>query len=436
MDQHLISVVVIVFLVTGVSLPFWSLVGVGRWIAGLRRRPADTDPVPQRSQVAILIAAHDEEAVIATTLRSAIAQVPAAHVFVASDGSTDRTAQIAGRAGVQVLELTPNRGKAGALVAAIEHFDLVDRFEVVALLDADTVLADDYLTTGLRLFDAADVVAVAGTASTNVHPRTPGLVAGVLVGYRERVYTVFQYLQKFGQAAKHADVVPIVPGFASMYRTRVLDSIDIAAPGLAIEDYNMTFEVHAKRLGRIAFRPGAALAYTQDPATLADYRKQVGRWSLGFWQTVKRHRVRPTRFWASLSVSIVELVVGSIAFLAVLPAVAISSLASWTVQAGIDPGLGTAVSGALPVPVLVLGALVPDYVLTVIAAVIARRPAFLLLGVLFPLVRLVDAATCLQRLGTAFGVRSNGAWASPSRRAIIEVLEEEALPVPATSAVH
>ena len=75
-------------------------------------------------------------------------------------------ADVARAAGANVLELTPNRGKAGALAAGIEHFQLCRRFQVVLLLDADTHLAPDYLATGLPLFDDPEVVAVAGRART------------------------------------------------------------------------------------------------------------------------------------------------------------------------------------------------------------------------------------------------------------------------------
>ena len=43
-------------------------------------------------------------------------------------------------------------------------------------------------------------------------------------------------------------VVTIVPGFASMYRTDAVAQIDVTGAGLVIEDFNMTFEIHAKKL--------------------------------------------------------------------------------------------------------------------------------------------------------------------------------------------
>ncbi len=204
-----------------------------------------------------MIAAHNEQLVIEKTLDSATAQVPVRQVYVASDGSTDATAQLALERGANVLELNPNRGKAGAIVAAIEHFELAARYDVVMLLDADTVLAHDYLDSSLSLFDDPVVVAVAGRASTIFSPPPDTLAGRILVTYRQRVYLAVQYLLKYGQASRHINVVSIVPGFASMYRTSVLGSIDIDAPGLSIEDYNMTFEIHAKSLGRIAFNPRA-----------------------------------------------------------------------------------------------------------------------------------------------------------------------------------
>jgi cellulose synthase/poly-beta-1,6-N-acetylglucosamine synthase-like glycosyltransferase len=410
--------IVIAVLVVGVTTIHWSVAGLVRVVVHAVRRPA---PVPagrlRPDDVAILVAAHNEELVVAATIRSAASAVPLSNVFVVSDGSTDGTAELATAAGATVLDLHPNRGKAGALAALIEEFELPHRFEVVLLLDADTQLSADYLTSGLPLFDDPEVVAVAGRAMTLPDPRPPTFVGRVLVAYRERLYVAVQYLQKFGQAARHLNAVAIVPGFASMYRTRVLGDTDIAAPGLAIEDYNMTFEVHAKRLGRIAFNPGAARALTQDPDSIREYMRQVRRWSLGFWQTVRRHGLRLGRFWAVLALFILELVTSSVFLLAVLPLLLVSVAATLLHGAGVDPtGISTAIAGVLPPWVIVAGTLVPDFVLTGYAAAVTRRPGYLLLGVFFPFLRMLDAALCLRALADALRRRTDGRWTSPARR--------------------
>lgn len=414
----ILLLLVTVFGVIGIGTLFWSTAGVARAVAAGLRRPSPGRSAVDRSRVAIVIAAHNEQLVIEKTLDSATAQVPVRQVYVASDGSTDATAQLALERGANVLELNPNRGKAGAIVAAIEHFELAARYDVVMLLDADTVLAHDYLDSSLSLFDDPVVVAVAGRASTIFSPPPDTLAGRILVTYRQRVYLAVQYLLKYGQASRHINVVSIVPGFASMYRTSVLGSIDIDAPGLSIEDYNMTFEIHAKSLGRIAFNPRAAVALTQDPDTLRDYTKQVRRWSLGFWQTVLRHGWHPRLFFLVTWLSVAELLLACVLLVLTLPAAALSEAAGLLSGWGLDvDGVLHAISTALPAWILVVGVVVPDLVLSVVTAAATRNPRFLEFALLFPLLRILDAALCLSAFRGALGGSSSGVWQSPQRRA-------------------
>lgn len=420
MAAFLVTFVVVV----GVNSLLWLAAGttrvlVARW-RGSPVRAVGRVPTPE--EVAIVIAAHNEELVIDATIRSAARQVPIDNVFVVSDGSSDRTAIVASAEGATVLDLVPNRGKAGAIRAIVEEFDIAGRFEVLLLLDADSQLSEDYLRTGLEDFADPEVVAVAGRATTLLHPAPPTAIGRILVAYRERLYLSVQYLQKFGQAARHLNAVSIVPGFASMYRTRILADIDIDAPGLAIEDYNMTFEVHAKRLGRIAFRPSAAVALTQDPDNLRDYRKQVRRWSLGFWQTVRRHGPHVGRFWALLGLSIGELLTSSLFIVLALPVALAVTVAAVLAASGLDPsGTAAAVVDTVPPLAIVLGVLLPDYLLSVLAAVLSRRPSYLVRGLVFPLLRVLDAVLCLQALRDALARGGDGRWASPERRAVARV---------------
>lgn len=369
------------------------------------------------SNVAVLIAAHNEALVIRETIHAAAALVPLRNIHVVSDMSTDDTAAIARSAGVKVFELEPNRGKAGALAAGIAHFELCRKFKVVMLLDADTRPAPDYLETGLPMFSDPTVVAVAGRAKSIMTPAAPTALGRFLVAYRERLYVVVQLLFKYGQAARGANVVSIVPGFASMYRTSALAKIDVLAPGLVIEDFNMTFEIHAKKLGRIAFHPSAAVAYTQDPDTFRDYTKQVRRWILGFWQTVRRHRLQLGKFWLVLVFYIIETVVSSVFFVLLIPMFLLSVVAAAQVEAGNASVEMIAVAGLLRPQDVLLGVFVPDLLLTVIAALSLRSPGFLLMAPLFPLMRILDAGICLMMLPRAFSAASSGVWTSPVRRA-------------------
>jgi biofilm PGA synthesis N-glycosyltransferase PgaC len=407
--------------VVGLGTLFWGSAGVARGVAGATRRvPGSYRPALDRSAVAIVIAAHNEELVIEKTLVSAMAQVPISQVYVASDGSSDATSELAMRRGANVLDLNPNWGKAGAIVAAIEHFDLVERYDVVMLLDADTVLDADYMDSGLPLFDDPEVVAVAGRASTIFHPAPATLIGRILVTYRQRVYIAVQYLLKYGQASRHVNVVSIVPGFASMYRTRVIHAIDIDAPGLSIEDYNMTFEIHAKSLGRIAFNPRAAVARTQDPDTLRDYSKQVRRWSLGFWQTLFRHGWHARVFFVVAWLSVIELLIACLMLVLVPPVAVLSGVSELFVGWGLDStGDLREFSTILPAGILALGILVPDLVLSIVTAVLTRNGRFLIYAPIFPLLRILDAILCLVALRRALGGSSSGVWQSPQRRAAV-----------------
>jgi poly-beta-1,6-N-acetyl-D-glucosamine synthase len=410
-----------VVLIFGVGTLFWASVGVLRFLFDRARRPSGRHRVGHgpnlgAADVAVVIAARNEAAVIAESIDAAAAIVPRENIFIVSDASTDPTADISRAADVNVLELEVNAGKAGAIVAGLQHFDLYRRFEVVMFMDADTRPSPDYLTTGLPAFRDRDVVAVAGYAKSMDDPLPAQWIGRLLVAYRQRFYTVLQLLFKYGQAAGALNVVSIVPGFASMYRTSIVSEIDISAPGLVIEDFNMTFEVHAKKLGRIAHHPGMAVAYTQDPENFREYVRQIRRWTLGFWQTVRRHGFHAGVFWWALAAHIFELILSALLLVFLIPLFVISVYGS--THSGFSDSFSRFafdVSVFLPPESIALGVYLPDFVLTVITVVALRRSSLLLWAPLFPLLRIVDAGVCLSTLPLAWS-GSSGRWTSPTRR--------------------
>jgi len=408
-------------LLLGANFALWGSIGLVRLAeSGTRRSP----PAAARggeltvADVAVLIPAHNEALVIGESLRSIMALVPRQNVHVVSDGSTDATVQIARHAGARVIETKENVGKAGALQEAIERFGLVRRFALVMLLDADTRVQPGYFAAALPMFADPKVVAVAGCVRTALD-RKLSPSGNVLVGHRTRIYTVGQRALKFGQTYLRSNATPIVPGFASLYRTRVLPKIDMNPPGLVIEDFNMTFEVYQKRLGKVGFNLGA-VAVTQDPDNFRDYVRQTKRWAVGLWQTVRRHPPRANLFTAMLALLLLELVTSSVLF-ALLPLVLLvlavpelaGGVASWPWFADVY----AAVSAHVRLTTVLFGVVLPDYLLTCAVALIERRPRLLLLGVFFPLLRIVDAMIALYSVPVAWLSRSSGRWKSPARRA-------------------
>jgi biofilm PGA synthesis N-glycosyltransferase PgaC len=421
------SLLALAGLTIGVNLSIWGGAGGLRWLdermATRRALRHDTPQVAARrlttGDVAVLIPAHNEELVIRHSIDSAARLLPLRDIYVASDASTDATATIAREAGASVLELPRNKGKAGALEAAIDHFQLTDRYEAVLFLDADSKLDERYLVGALRFFEDPSIAAVAGYATIMWRPDELSVIGQVIAAYRDRLYTLQQRLLKFGQTWLRFNVTYIAPGFASAYRSHALRKIDMNPPGLIIEDFNMTFQLHRKRVGKIGFSPRVRAA-AQDPATLGDYVRQVRRWCLGFWQTVRFNGIWPSRFWLALSLVIIESLIASVAFLAAivialglaLPLITGGAVLGWEPYADTY----TVVVGYTTLQMLALALLGPDYVLTTVMAAARRRPRYLLLGLAFPLLRLVDAFLALWTLPLAWITRSTGSWRSPARR--------------------
>lgn len=85
--------------------------------------------------VAAIVPAFNEEKTVAGVVRALKAAHGVDEVIVASDGSTDRTAEEAEAAGARVLRLPENLGKGGAVAAAAAS----TRADVLFLCDADLV---------------------------------------------------------------------------------------------------------------------------------------------------------------------------------------------------------------------------------------------------------------------------------------------------------
>ncbi|MEY9214153.1 glycosyltransferase family 2 protein [Thermobifida halotolerans] len=376
---------------------------------------------PDTITLAVIIPAHNEEPVIDGAIRSALRLFDRWDIYVVSDSSKDATAEIAAQTGVNVLELLTNRGKAGAIEAVIQEFDLIENYDGVVILDADTELHEDYVRGVRDQFRDPTVAAVAGFVVAEWKPQQRTVVGRLISAYRDRLYWLLQYMLRFGQTWRFTSVSFIVPGFASTYRTGVLKHLEINPKGLVIEDFNMTFEVHHKKLGRISMRPDTK-AYSQDPFTLRDYKSQVRRWSLGFWQTVRRHGVWPSMFWFSLFFYILEVVlvaamllVTALIFVFVLPPTLFGDgvLAfDWYADGY------RAVTSVLPLSTVAVGLFVPDYILTCVIAMVRRRPSYLFYGFFFLPLRLLDSYLTLLTIPQAWTAKSDGRWKSPERVSI------------------
>jgi cellulose synthase/poly-beta-1,6-N-acetylglucosamine synthase-like glycosyltransferase len=133
---------------TAAAVVFWVAVGLivyttigyplALWALASARRPRRPPPVGEPAAASLIVAAHDEEAVIERWVRSARALAyprERLQVIVASDGSTDRTAELARAAGADLVLELPHRGKVATLNAAVESAT----GEILAFSDANAV---------------------------------------------------------------------------------------------------------------------------------------------------------------------------------------------------------------------------------------------------------------------------------------------------------
>jgi poly-beta-1,6-N-acetyl-D-glucosamine synthase len=236
--------------------------------------------IPGQRKLALILPAHNEEVVIAATVRSALAagQDPQ-DIFVVSDGSIDATVLIAlSHLPWYNVYAQPQGGKAMAIRNGIKHFDIVNRYKWVHIADADGVFAPSYFSVLKSRLDESYVAATGHVQS---------LKGGWISKYRTYEYTIG--LEIMRRIQSFIGVIPVIPGATCIFRTDIIDKLDFTQPSLT-EDMDLTLQIHRQKLGKIAYIPQAK-AFTQDPKDFGDYYKQISRWYRGTWQVLLRHKV-------------------------------------------------------------------------------------------------------------------------------------------------
>lgn len=237
-------------------------------LAGLwpRRSEAATDAA---HTFAILIPAHNEESTLPTTLQAlATLDYPPeqVRVYVVADNCTDRTAEVAHRAGAVCVERVNagQRGKGFAVACGLERV-AADGPNVVLVLDADCTLNP----TALRELDAtfaagAEVVQTA-VRSRNADDGPAGYVAAVGAALDE------------GIAAGRARLGWSVPlrGTGMAFRRSALALVNwgTASP---VEDTEYDAQLRAAGV-RVRFCGGAVVT-CDAPATVGGLCRQRTRW--------------------------------------------------------------------------------------------------------------------------------------------------------------
>ncbi len=93
-------------------------------------------PSASSARMLVIVPAWNEQATVAAVVAELLDSVPGADVLVVDDGSTDSTAQVAARAGAQVLELPINLGVGGAMRAGYTYA-MRRGYDLAVQVDAD-----------------------------------------------------------------------------------------------------------------------------------------------------------------------------------------------------------------------------------------------------------------------------------------------------------
>lgn len=235
----------------------------------------------QEPQIAVMIPVYNEEVVIKGTIEALVTSgVDRKDIYVVNDRSTDNTAEVAARTGVNVYTCEQNGGKARAQVAGLSHFDIINRYDWIIFLDGDTKVCPGFFTA--MYTSAVEDPSIALYVGQVKSAKNDHLYSAS----RAYDYTYGHDVAKTGQS--QFNVIFVSPGCASMYRTDVLAKLEIDHNTLA-EDMDLTMQVHRLKYKVKYIKEAAVL--TQDPSTFKDYHKQILRWYRGFWQVVLKHKV-------------------------------------------------------------------------------------------------------------------------------------------------
>ncbi len=240
-----------------------------------RARP----PLRRLPGVSVVVPAYNEAAGIAATVLSMLDSRyrGPVEVLVVDDGSTDATAAIVAGLGLPGVRLIrqANAGKP----AALNHGIAAARYDVLVLVDGDTVFEPDALARLVDPLRDPDVGAVSG--NTKVGNR------GGLLGRWQHL----EYVMGFNLDRRMYDMLgtmPTVPGAIGAFRRAALAAAGGVSADTLAEDTDLTMAI-CRTGWRVTYEE-TAIAWTEAPGSLRQLWRQRYRWCYGTMQSMWKHR--------------------------------------------------------------------------------------------------------------------------------------------------
>ncbi|MER6159812.1 bifunctional polysaccharide deacetylase/glycosyltransferase family 2 protein [Streptomyces sp. NPDC001868] len=232
---------------------------------------------PVTGPVTVIVPAYNEKECIANTLHSLARSTHPIEIIVVDDGSTDGTKEIAealGYPNVRVIR-QENAGKPAALNNGVRNAS----YDIVVMMDGDTVFEPDTVAKLVQPFADPSVGAIAGNAK---------------VGNRDTMIGAWQhieYVMGFNLDRRMYDLLrcmPTIPGAIGAFRRDAVLEVGGMSEDTLAEDTDITIAMH--RAGwRVVYQEHAR-AWTEAPASLKQLWSQRYRWSYGTMQALWKHR--------------------------------------------------------------------------------------------------------------------------------------------------
>ena len=235
---------------------------------------------PDLPSVSIIVPCFNEENTVQKTIASLLElNYPKDKLLitVVDDGSTDSTYEKAmtfvNHERVKIFT-QKNGGKFSAMNFGIKNSNT----DVVACLDADSMVTKDALIKMIPYFNGENIVAV--TPAMKVYnPKS------ILRRIQNTEYNVSILLKKI---MSKLDAIHVTPGPFSLFKREIFEKIGYFKAAYNTEDMEIAFRIQSFRY-RIANCPNA-LVYTVTPDTFKKLYKQRIRWAYGFLKNLQDYR--------------------------------------------------------------------------------------------------------------------------------------------------
>ena len=252
-------------------------------------RRAGGEPAPMPPRYAVLIPAHNEAAVIESTVASVFAQRRngrSVTVHVVADNCSDETAAIARGLGADVHERTdPERpGKGPALGWLARHlWSRGDDVDAVVIMDADTSMADGF-------FDAMDrALSTTHRSAWQAYYAVRAPETSPSVAIRYAALALRHYVRPLGRTALGAS--------SGLYGNGMVFKTDLLR-GREFSDHlteDAEFQIELLLDGELVGFVPDAVVEAEMPSTFAAARTQNERWELGRLQVARTYVPRLLR---------------------------------------------------------------------------------------------------------------------------------------------